>query len=135
MHQWTLLISKTIHFIVPQGSIQGAFLFIAYASNITEVMPNSLQLHAYADDHSVWKSFNPDITQGPTNNTHIDDETGTIAIIKDTMLKVKTWMDAVHLTLNESKTEFMYCGNRQQLQRCQHKTLISMEKQSTDLLN
>ena len=81
---------KTMYISVPQGSIQGAFLFIAYASTITEVIPNSLQLDTYADDHSTRKSFKPDITQGPTNNTHIDDETGTIAIIENTMLKFKT---------------------------------------------
>ena len=54
---------------------------------------------------------------------HTDDETGTIAIIEDTMLKVKTWMDAVHIKLNESKTEFIYFGSRQQLRKCQNKTI------------
>ena len=112
-----------MHFSVPQGSIQGALLLIAYASTITEVIPNSLQLNAYADDHSIRKSFNPDFTLGPTNNTHIDDETGTITGIEGTMIKVKTWMDAVHLKLNESKTEFIYFGSRQQLRKCQHKTI------------
>ena len=123
MYQWTLLYRKTMHFSVPQGSIQGAFLFIAYASTITEVIQNSLQLNAYVDDHSIRKSFNPDITVRPTNNTHNDDETGTIAIIGDTMPKVKTWMDAAHVKLNESKTEFIYFGSRQQLRKCQHKII------------
>ena len=94
---------KTMLFSVPQESIQGAFLFIAYASTITEVIPNSLQVNVYTDDHSIRKSFNPDTTLGPTTNTHINDETGTIAIIEDAMLKVKTWVDAAHLKLNESK--------------------------------
>ena len=88
------------------------------------MIPNSLQLNAYADDHSIRKSFNPDITLGPTNNTQtLNDETGTIAIIEDTMLKVKTLMDAVHLKLNESKTEFIYFGSRQLLRKYQHKTI------------
>ena len=34
------------------------------------------------------------------------------------MLKVKGWMDAVRLKLNESKMEFIYFGSRQQLQKC-----------------
>ena len=110
-------------FSVSQGSIQGTFLFIAYASIITEVISNSLQLNAYADDHSIRKSFNPDTTLGLTNKTHTDDETGTIAIIEDRVLKVKTWMDVANLKLNESKTEFMYFGSRQQLRKCQHKTI------------
>ena len=95
---------QTMHFSVSQGSTQGAFLFSAYASPIKEMIPNSLQLNAHVDDHSLRKSFNPDIILGPTNNTHVDDETGTIVIIEGTMLKVKTWMDAVHLKLNESET-------------------------------
>ena len=32
-------------------------------------------------------------------------------------------MDAVHLKLNESKTEFIYFGSRQQLRKCPHKTV------------
>ena len=36
----------------------------------------------------------------PQPTTNIDDETYTIAIIEDTMLKVKIWMNAVHLKLN-----------------------------------
>ena len=34
------------------------------------------------------------------------------------MLKVKAWMDVVRLQLNESKTEFIYFGSRQQLKKC-----------------
>ena len=101
-------------FSVPQGSIQSAFLFIVYASTITEVIPISLQLNAYADDHLIRKSFNPDTTLEPTNNTHTNDETGTIVLIEDTVLEVKTWMDAAHLKRKESKTEFIYFGSRQQ---------------------
>ena len=40
-----------MHFSVTQGCIQGAFLFIAYASTITEVIQNSLQLNTYVDGH------------------------------------------------------------------------------------
>ena len=32
-------------------------------------------------------------------------------------------MDAVHLKLNESKTEFIYFGNRQQLTKCHHNAI------------
>ena len=57
----------------------------------------------------------------PTTQT--DDETCTIAITEDTMLKVKTWMDAVCLTLNESKTQFIYFPSRQQQTKCHHNTI------------
>ena len=39
---------------VPQGSIQGAFLFISYASTLDEIVKD-LKLNGFADDHSVRK--------------------------------------------------------------------------------
>ena len=41
---------------VPQGSIQGAFLFISYASTLNEIVKD-LTLNGFADDHSVRKTF------------------------------------------------------------------------------
>ena len=114
---------KTMHFSVPQGSTQGTFLFIAYAPTIPEIIPDSLQLNGYADDHSLRKSFKPGFIHEPTQNTNIDDETSTIAIIEDTILKDETWMDAAHLKLNELKTEFIYFRSRQQLTKCHHNTI------------
>ena len=125
---------KTVHYSVPQESIQGAFLFIAYASTIPEIIPDSLQLNGHADDDSLRKLLKQAIIHEPTNNTNIDDETCTIAVIEDTMLKVKTWMDAVCLKLSELKTEFIYFRSRQQLTKCCHSTIISMEKSSIYLL-
>ena len=107
-----------MHFNVPQGSIQGAFLFVAYASTNPEIL-----LNGYTDVHSPRKSFKPGIIHESTNNTNIHDETCTFAIIEDTMLKVKIWMDAACLKLNELKTEFIYSGSRQQLTECHHNTI------------
>ena len=90
MYQWMLLIRKTMHFSISKCLIQGAFIFIAYASTIPQIIPDSLQLNGYVDDHSLRKSFKPGIFHEPTNNTNTDDETCTTAIIEDTMLKVKT---------------------------------------------
>ena len=42
---------KTMHFNIPQESIQGALLFIAYASTIPEIIPDSPQFKEYAYDH------------------------------------------------------------------------------------
>ena len=44
---------------VPQGSIQGAFLFISYASTLNEIVKD-LTLNGFTDDHSVRKIFKPD---------------------------------------------------------------------------
>ena len=48
---------KTLEFSVLQGSTQGAYLFISYASTLDEVVPKDLQHNRYADDHSIWKCF------------------------------------------------------------------------------
>ena len=42
---------KTMNFSMPQGSVQGAFLFIAHASTIQEVVKEDLTLTGFADDH------------------------------------------------------------------------------------
>ena len=76
-----------MEFSVLQGSTQGAFLFISYASTLDEVVPKDLQPNGFTDDHSLWKYFK------------LKDELATIA----DMLDVKSWMDAVHLKMNESK--------------------------------
>ena len=39
------------------------------------------------------------------------------------MLDIKSWMDAVKLKLNESKTEFIYFGGRQQLAKTHRDTI------------
>ena len=119
---------ETMHYSIPQGSIQGSFLFIAYTSTIPEITPDSLKLNGYADHHSLRKSFKPCIMIELTNNTNIDDKTCTIAVIEDSVLKVKTWMDAVCLILNESKTEFMYFGSSEP--NVTTIQLISMKKSS-----
>ena len=71
----------------------------AYASTILEVIPPTLELNGYADDHSIRKAFKP-------GNTNCNTECDTIATIEETMLRIKEWMDKARLKLNESKTEF-----------------------------
>ena len=88
-------------------TIQGAFLFITYASTISEVIQPTLEINGYADDHSIRKPFKP-------GNINCNTEYDTTAIMEESMLKVKGWMDAVRLKLNESNTEFIYFGSRQQ---------------------
>ena len=89
---------KTMQFSIPQGSVQEAFLFIANTSTFHEVITD-LTLNSFADDHSLRKAFSPHQT---------NDEDNSITTIERSMLEVKSWMDAVCLKLNKSKTEFIY---------------------------
>ena len=51
---------RQLDYSVPQGSVQGAFLFIAYASTLDQVVcSNQLTLNGFADDHSVRRTFKP----------------------------------------------------------------------------
>ena len=86
-----------MNFSVPQGSVQGAFILIAYASTIKEIIKEDHTLNGFADDHSICKQFKPGTSQ----------EQDTIAILKSSLEDVKVWMDAVRLKLNETKTEFI----------------------------
>ena len=47
-----------------------------------------------------------------------EDIYSTNVAIEKLMLKIREWMDAVRLKMNESKTEFMLFGSRQHLQKC-----------------
>ena len=101
-------------FSVPQGPTQGAYLFICYALTLNEIVPKSLTVNGFADDHSIRKSFKPVVPK--TNSSSVDtNEDNTITIMENSMLDIKSWMDAVELKLNETKTEFIYFGGKHQL--------------------
>ena len=63
---------KTMDFSVPQGSIQGAYLSICYASTLNEIVPKSLTLNGFADDNSIRKSFKPTIPKTNSSSVHTD---------------------------------------------------------------
>ena len=67
---------------VPQGSIQGAFLFISYASTLNEIVKD-LRLNGFADDDSVRKTFKPDQLEH-------QQELKTNAVIEKSMLDIKS---------------------------------------------
>ena len=71
--------NRQLDFSVPQGSIQGAFLFILYASTLQEVVKNQ-QLNGFADNHSIRTEF---------NTSKLGAENSTITAIEDTMQKIK----------------------------------------------
>ena len=51
---------RQLDYSVPQGSVQGAFLFIAYASTLDlVVLPSGLELNGFTDDYSICITFKP----------------------------------------------------------------------------
>ena len=99
---------------VPQGSCAGANIFNLYCSPLQDVVPSSLQLSGFADDHSVRREFKARDREG---------ESETICILEDCMLRIKQWMDETRLKMNTAKTEFIYFGNQCQLDKCRADTI------------
>ena len=48
---------QDLDFSVPQGSLAGPPMYNIYASTLKEEIPSSIDLHGYADDHGIKKSF------------------------------------------------------------------------------
>ena len=103
---------RQLDYSVPQGSVQDAFLFIACASTLDLVVqPSGLELNRFVDEHSICTTFKP-------SKLDHKEELDTITTIESTMLDIKSWMDQVHLKLNELKMEFIYFGWPSQLGKC-----------------
>ena len=75
-----------MEFSIPQGSEQGAFLFIAYVSTMKDVIKEYLTLNGFAEDHLLRRPFNPN----QTNSGNKPDEDSTIVIIEDLMQDIKS---------------------------------------------
>ena len=100
-----------LKFSVPQGSLAGPMLYLAYASTLRYVIPanSMIYINGYADDHSLNKKFSA--------NNRIE-ETSTIRSLQLCMTDIKDWMDSNRLKMNTTKTEFIMFGLKKQLQKC-----------------
>ena len=79
---------KELHFSVPQGSCTGPVLYLAYASTMQEIIPSSISLYGYADDHALKVNFKADNRNA---------ETSCISDIEKCMCDIKEWMDSNRL--------------------------------------
>ena len=100
---------KQLYLSVPQGGCSSAFFFIMYAATLFYVIPEGINLFGFADDHALQSSFLA---------TSRSDEENTIHLLESTLLTVQEWMNKTKLKMNPDKTEFMYFGSRQHLQKC-----------------
>ena len=57
---------------VPQGSLAGPNLYLAYASTLQEIVPEEVCLNGFADDHSLKRSFKADDRNAEHTTTSID---------------------------------------------------------------
>ncbi len=106
---------KSLSFSVPQGSCMGPTLYTLYASTLQTVIPPSVNIHGYADDHALKEKFDPR-TPGAEELVLLD--------ISGTMDEVEHWMRVNRLKLNPTKTECLYFGSKQMLKHCVHNHMM-----------
>lgn len=77
---------RDLPFSVPQGSLLGPFLYLAYASPMEEVVPEDVSIYGFADDHGLRKEFSPSKSN---EENCIDDLENCLNEIKDYMDKAR----------------------------------------------
>jgi hypothetical protein len=96
---------------VPQGSCLGPVLFTAYVADLFRIIQKHLiDAHGYADDHQLYLSFRP----SPTTN-----QLDAVTAMEKCVSELRAWMITNWLMVNDSKTEVMLIGTKQQLERVQ----------------
>ena len=93
---------KTFNFSVPQGSCSGPQLYCLYSGSIRNVLLDNIDLMAFADDHTLYSTFDPNEKSGESN---------CVIELSDQLTRIQTWMCKNRLKMNASKTEFILFGS------------------------
>ena len=99
---------------VPQGSCLGPWLYLTYAGTIFDIIPPSISVYGFADDHIANKRFRPNC---------INSESLAIKDLEDCAVKINNWMNLNKLKMNNSKTEFIMFGSKAQLNKCSNNVI------------
>ena len=84
-------------------------LFTIYVGNIFQIIEKYLpQAQGYANNHQVYLSFRP----FPSTN-----QTAPVTSIGNCVAELRSWMISNMLMVNDSNTEFLIVGSKQQLDR------------------
>ena len=101
---------------VPQGSCLGPLLFTMYASKLFNIIKGHLPCtHAYADDTQLNLSFKLD-----TSSSQSD----AVDAMERCVSAIRCWMIKDDLKVDDSRTEFILIGTRQQLAKVDIKGLV-----------
>ena len=93
---------------VPQGSVLGPALLTLYTSPLGDIcQQHHINFHCYADDQQMYLSFQP---------SSLDSSKTCLTSLQNYITDTRLWMKTNLLKLNDSKTEFLIVGTRQQLE-------------------
>ena len=99
-------------FRVPQGSVLGPLLFLFYTAELFDVITEcGCTAQAYGDDTQVYVS------------TAAEDHSDAVDRLTSCIIPVRDWMARNRLKLNEDKTQVIWLGTRQQLDKVMVQTL------------
>ena len=102
---------KSLEQGIPQGSTLGPILFNLFMSPLGGIcQAQGIKFAGYSDDTQNYMSFRP-----LTNL--LEPQITCISKLESCLADVRSWMQVNFLKLNESKTEFIMFGTRQQLNK------------------